>query len=382
VHLAKKLAFADNVKLREVIFLQKVSILGSGNGARACSAQIAAKGYTVVMWEPLEGAKDYLRLRETKQIFLEGDLNLCGNLHDVTMDIAEAVRGASIIMVVVPAFAHAPIFEKLIPYLEDGQHIVVMPGNFSAYRLKKMMAEAGCKTHITISTTETMPFACRIKTFNTVSLYKRKYAIHLASSPSSSRTEIREILNDAFAGNVNYLPADHILVQDLSNANYVMHPYPVLLNYGTVEKNPDTFRHYMDGITPLISEQMHNLDEERVMIGRKMGFCLKPILELMKLYYGNNNAQTLYEYVNSPETPYADLVGQNVRSRYITEDVPGVIMPIACLARKAGALSPRSDTIINLASQLHGTDYWKNGTTLESIGIANKNINEILTILE
>jgi len=57
-------------------------------------------------------------------------------------------------------------------------------------------------------------------------------------------------------------------------------------------------------------------------------------------------------------------------------------MPVACLAKKAGALSPRSDTIINLASQLHGTDYWKNGTTLESIGIANKSIDEILSIME
>ena len=362
--------------------MQKVAVLGSGNGARACSAQIAAKGYAVVMWEPLEGAKDYTRLRETKEIFLEGDINLCGNLQDVTMDIEEAVRGASVVLVVVPAFAHEPIFEKLVPHLEDDRHIVVMPGNFAAYRLKKMMSEAGCKKRITISTTETMPFACRIKTFNTVSVYKRKYAIHLAGSPSSSGMEIQETLNDAFDGNVHFLAAEHILAQDLSNANYVMHPYPVLLNYGSVEKNPETFRHYMDGITPLISEQMHYLDEERIAIGRAMGFSLKPILELMKLYYGNNDSQTLYEYVNSPETPYADLIGQNVRSRYITEDVPGVVMPVACLARAAGALSPRSDTIINLASQLHGIDYWKNGTTLESIGIANKSIDEILAIME
>lgn len=362
--------------------MQKIAILGSGNGARACSAQIASQGYAVVMWEPLEGAKDYSELRKTKQIFLEGDLNLCGNLYDVTMDITETTKGASIILVIVPAFAHTPIFEKLIPHLEDGQHIVVMPGNFSAYRLKKMMREVGSKKRITISTTETMPFACRIKTFNTVSIYKRKYAIHLASTPSSMGIEIQGILNDAFAGNVHFLSAEHILAQDISNANFVMHPYPLLLNYGEIEKHPETFRHYMDGITPLISEQMHFLDEERTMIGKKMGFNLKPILELMKLYYGANNAQTLYEYVNSPETPYADLVGQNVRSRYITEDVPGVIMPVARLARKAGIPSPRSDTIVNLASQLHGTDYWRTGTTLESIGIGNKSIEEILAIME
>ncbi|NLA91066.1 MAG: NAD(P)-binding domain-containing protein, partial [Synergistaceae bacterium] len=125
--------------------MQKIAILGSGNGARACSAQIAASGYSVTMWEPLEGVEDYEKLRETKQIFLEGDINLCGKLQNVTMDIEKAVKDAFAIIVVVPAFAHPPIFEKLIPHLEDDQHIVVMPGNFAAYRLKKMMSEAGCK---------------------------------------------------------------------------------------------------------------------------------------------------------------------------------------------------------------------------------------------
>lgn len=359
----------------------KFAILGSGNGARACSAQIAAKGYPVVMWEPLERSEDFSALREKKQICLEGDISICGSLSDVTMDISQAVSNAGVVMIIVPAFAHEPIIKKLIPHLEDGQHIVIIPGNFGAYRLRKMMEECGCRKQISISTTETMPYACRIKTSNTVSIFKKKFAIHLASSPFNSGTEIREILNDAFAAYVKFLPAEHILVQDLSNANYVMHPYPVLLNYGSIEKNSITFRHYMDGITPLISEQMHLLDEERLEIGKKLGFSLKPILDLMKLYYGENKTCTFFEYVNSPETPYADLIGQNVRSRYITEDVPGVIMPIARLAQKSGAPFPRAETIVNLASQLHGVDYWKGGTTLESLGIANKSIEEILSIM-
>lgn len=362
--------------------MQKIAILGSGNGARACSAQIAKKGYSVFMWEPLEGAEDYPKLRAAKRISLEGDITLQGNLAGVTMDISEAVRDAAAVLVVVPAFAHEPIFQKLIPHLQDGQHIVVMPGNFAAYRLKRLMNEVGFRKSVTISTTETMPFACRIKTFDTVSIFKRKMAVHLASSPSSAGADIQRMLNHAFDGNVSFLPAKHILALDLSNANYVMHPYPVLLNYGEIEKHPLTFRHYIDGITPLISEQMHLLDQERLMIGKAMGFDLGSILELMKLYYGSNNSKDLYSFVNSPQSPYADLVGQNVRSRYITEDVPGVIMPIACLARKAGVPSPRSDTIIDLASQLHGVDYWHNGTTLESLGVADKSYKEILGLLE
>lgn len=359
----------------------KFAVLGSGNGARAWCAQIAAKGYSVVMWEPLEATEDYLKLKRSKKMFLEGNIELGGELTGITMDIEEAMRGATCVLVVVPSFAHEPIFRKMIPYLEDGQHVIIVPSNFAAYRLKKMMVDACCNKKISISTTETMPYACRIKKFDTVSIFKRKFSIHIATTPLSVSLEVREILNDVFEGYVNFLPAEHILAQDLSNANFVMHPYPVLLNYGEIEKNPSTFRHYIDGITPLISEQMEYLDQERISIGSKLGFTLKSVLNLMKLYYGQNDSKNLYEYVNSDETPYVDLIGQNVRSRYITEDVPGVIMPIARLARQSGISSPRCDTIINLASQLHGTDYWTQGTTLDSIGIEEKNIQEILEMM-
>lgn len=100
----------------------------------------------------------------------------------------------------------------------------------------------------------------------------------------------------------------------MPNVNFTLHPLPVLLNYGEIEKNPKTFRHYMDGITPLISEQMHRMDEERVAAGKSVGFTLTPTLEMLKTYYtcyGMNATKTIYEYVNRPETPYADLVGRS-----------------------------------------------------------------------
>lgn len=360
----------------------KFAVLGSGNGARAWCGQIAAKGYPVVMWEPLSDAPDFTKLKTGGKISLKGDINLTGKLAGVTMNIEEAMDGAEMILVIVPSFAHEPIFTKMIPHLKDGQHVVVVPGNFAAYRLRDMMTRAGCTKQISISTTETMPYACRISEFDTVHILKKKYAIHLASSPVAAGDYVRNVLNDAFDGYVTFEAVEHILVQDLSNINYVMHPYPVLLNYGEIEKHPTTYRHYMDGITPLISEQMGLLDEERLMIGEKLGFKLESCLALMKKYYGQNDAKNLDEYVHSPETPYEDLIGQNVRSRYITEDVPGVLMPIARIAHKAGIATPRTDTIITFASQLHGTDYWNTGTTLASLGLEDKSIDEILHMMK
>ena len=95
---------------------------------------------------------------------------------------------------------------------------------------------------------------------------------------------------------------------DFDNVNYTLHPMPVLLNYGEIEKNPKTFRHYMDGITPLVSEKMMQMDSERLAAGKKLGLELMPIMDQLKMYYGHNSTETIYEYANSPESPYKDIV--------------------------------------------------------------------------
>ncbi len=358
----------------------KFTVLGSGNGGRAFCAQIAAKGYSVTMWEPLDNVPDFSKIAERKEMFLEGDIHLGGPI-EVTKDIASAMKGAAVLLVVVPSFAHEPIFRKMIPLLEEGQHILIVPGNFGAYRLKAMMDEFGCTKKITVSCTETMPYACRIKSFDVVNIFKKKFIVHIATSPASANNEVLGIFNDVFDGYVRFERFEHLLMSDMSNANFTLHPLPVLLNYGDIEKHPKTFRHYMDGITPLISEQMHRMDEERVAVGKSVGFTLSPTLELLKVYYGKNATRTIYEYVHSPETPYADLAGHDVHGRYLSEDVPGVVTPVVKIAEKAGIETPLSSLVVTLTSQLHGKDYWTCGTTLESLGIGDKNIAEILDVM-
>ncbi|MDZ7837274.1 MAG: hypothetical protein U5N58_04580 [Actinomycetota bacterium] len=42
--------------------------------------------------------------------------------------IDKVIKGADVIMVVVPANAHASIAQRCAPYLEDGQIVVLNPG--------------------------------------------------------------------------------------------------------------------------------------------------------------------------------------------------------------------------------------------------------------
>lgn len=356
------------------------AVLGSGNGGRAFCGQVAHKGYPVVMYEPLEETASFRKLKVEKQMFLSGDISVGGKLRAVTMDIKEALGDADVIFVVVPSFAHPPIFQKMIPLLKDGQHVVIVPGNYGGFLLRKMMADAGIHPHISISETASLPYACRISDYNTVRIYKKKFKLKIATSPAETSQTVLDVMNDVFSGYIDFIAGSNLLAIDLDNINYTLHPLPVLLNYGNIEMNAQTFRHYIDGVTPLISEQMMKMDEERLSIGKALGLELMSAMDQLMMYYGRNECSTYYEYVNSDESPYKDIVGHNVRSRYITEDVPCLHVPAVELAHLTGVDVPIAELCVKLSSLLHGVDYAAEGTTLAKLGLSGKTAAEIVAM--
>src|SRR5699024_12281207 len=68
----------------------------------------------------------------------------------VTTDISEAMAGAGIITVALPAFAHEETFRDRIPHLEDGQVIHIFTSNFGTLLFRKMMREQNCTKYLSI----------------------------------------------------------------------------------------------------------------------------------------------------------------------------------------------------------------------------------------
>jgi opine dehydrogenase len=268
----------------------------------------------------------------------------------------------------------------MIAHLRDGQHVVIVPGNYGGFLLKKMMSAAGVKPDISISGTASLPYACRISDYNTVTIYKKKYRLKIATSPVEHSSTVLDVMNDVFSGHIEFIAGSNLLAIDLDNVNFSLHPLPLLLNYGDIEKNPDTFRHYIDGVTPLISDQMMKMDEERMAIGDALGLDLTSTMDQLKTYYGQNESKTYYEYVNSEQSPYKDIVGHNVRSRYITEDVPCLHVPAIELARLVNINAPIVEMCVKLSSLLHGVNYAAEGTTLEKLGLGGKTVAEIMAM--
>jgi opine dehydrogenase len=91
---------------------------------------------------------------------------------------------------------------------------------------------------------------------------------------------------------------------------------------------------------------------------------------------------TIYDYVNSDESPYKDIYGQDIYGRYVSEDTPFQAVPAKALANVVGIKTPWIDMIVMLASMIHHKSYAETGYNAEKIGITGMNIEEIKALVE
>jgi opine dehydrogenase len=351
------------------------AILGAGNGGMALAGQIASQGHSVNLFEGIEPSTAFLQLSREKEIFLQGDVTASGKLNRVTTDMAEAVSGVEIILVVVPSFAHEPLFKRLVPLLKDGHKVVLIPGNYGSLLLKKMLRDSVAERVISISETASLPYACRTVAYNRVMIHKAKKSLKLATCPQKETGEMVNIMNRALD---IFVPGKNVLEVSLDNFNGILHPLPALLNIGSIENNSASFRHYMDGISPMVSDLMIRMDQERLAVGQAYSLELSPTMNQLKDYYGDNDSENIFAYVNSADSPYKEIVGHNVRSRYITEDIPYLILPIVELGEKAGVETPVSKLCVDRACQLHEQDYTGSGHSLDKLGVDSMSKDQLL----
>jgi len=75
-----------------------------------------------------------------------------------------------------------------------------------------------------------------------------------------------------------------------------------------------------------------------------------------------------YDGIKAPKTVF---------TRYITEDIPMSLVPIASLGRLSNVPTPTIDAIILMGSVIHNTDYWAEGRTIEKMGLTGMTLKEI-----
>jgi opine dehydrogenase len=177
------------------------------------------------------------------------------------------------------------------------------------------------------------------------------------------------------------LPAANVLETSLNNLNAVAHPVPVMLNVGWIEFSRGGFGFYSEGVTPTVGRIQEALDEERLAVVEALGLPRVSANEWDRRLYGLEGATT-YEINQRSEVHRGIRAPASVDTRYLTEDVPFGLVPIASLAAELGVPTPIISLFIDLAALLVGERSRTGARTAASMGLAGMSAAEMTAFAE
>ncbi|MBO9371191.1 MAG: NAD/NADP octopine/nopaline dehydrogenase family protein, partial [Chloroflexi bacterium] len=195
----------------------------------------------------------------------------------------------------------------------------------------------------------------------------------LAALPATRTRRVLEALAPAYP---QFIDGISVLHTGLNNMGAIFHPALTILNAGRVEATRGDFQFYIEGVTPSVARVLEVLDRERVTVAAALGIRARTALEWLKMAYDATGAD-LYEAIHNQPGYYGIKAPPTLNHRYITEDVPASLVPIAALGERYGVSVRGMDSIIRLACIIHRTDYWRRGRTLERMGIEGMSVSEV-----
>lgn len=156
--------------MRDLSYLKDapIAVLGAGAVGKTVAADCKLAGREVRLYS--RSPKSLAHIDKTG-ILLDGiQRNLYGFERSgrampdvVTSDMAEAVKGARIIVLCVPALSHEEYIRTLVPLLEDGMVIHTFTDNYASLLIRKYMRETGVDKDVIVGGWSSAPYGTRIE---------------------------------------------------------------------------------------------------------------------------------------------------------------------------------------------------------------------------
>jgi opine dehydrogenase len=224
-----------------------------------------------------------------------------------------------------------------------------------------------------VAEAQTLIYAARCNNPGQATIYGMKSSVPVAAIPAHRTMEAVRALRQAYP---QFVPGDNVMKTSLDNIGAIFHPAITVLNAARIETTRGEFEYYTEGVTPNVARILEALDNERIAVAEAMGFRAMSAREWLYVAYGAAGpdlysammANPGYSGIKAPRTLY---------HRYITEDVPMSLVPIASIGEQLGEPTPTIREIIHLAGLLHGCDYWLTGRTADKLGLSGLSVREI-----
>lgn len=317
-------------------------------------------------------------LRGEKKALLSGKTGFA-KLNLVTTDIKNGLRDAKVVFIDVPATNYESRFETIAPYLKDDQIV-----NFNTYgywaclRVADILRRVGNK-NVVLSESPSPIYWSWVKNGQATSFVMRK-RVPLAVFPSRKSNETFNILKNIYP---TYELAKNVLQTNFENFNMMIHLGIALLNiasYDRIKAKGEKFDFYRTGNTFHTGLLEEAQDKERIKVCQAYRVPYTSLIERVIRCYGSAG-NTVYEVIRNCRVYQEAHWSPDFESlkKYIAfGDIPLALVPFVLLANVAGISTPVSKAIIDVFSAIFQINFWKEGLTLDKLGLTGLKPREVI----
>ena len=133
-------------------------------------------------------------------------------------------------------------------------------------------------------------------------------------------------------------------------------------------------------VSPSIGRVMEAVDKEKMLITKELGMEAFSFMDITFAIY-KVKAANIFDQMSQISAHNVQMAPGDLKHRYITEDVPYGLVPLAAFGKLLNIKTPNIDTIINLACMANDENYWEMGRNLSTMGIDNMNLKEVAQYL-
>lgn len=340
--------------------IERITIIGAGSTGHAVAGIMSMRGFQVTLCDDARFSKELDAVKELGFIQLRGRIRGCGKPAKVTTDPAEAIPGAQAISIHVPADRHEEAARFIAPYLEDGQHILIIPGNLGAFVFRKVFRELGVTAKVTLTEKEGNFCPCRLSAPAEVTVgLPLNLKGKVASLPASDTERVLKELE----GVVEYSPNRNVFEGVINAGNVINHIASTVLSTAEIDHKGSRYSLFKYAFTPSVVHCIEKIAAERKAVIEAMGMTQhgEPLGMINKVLHLDEHPEVsvFYEYMDGPNS---------VDHRYLHEDCGCGGAFALSVAKRLGMEMPVMEAFLGVAGALNDRDFIHDGRTLENLG--------------
>ncbi|MFH1079681.1 MAG: NAD/NADP octopine/nopaline dehydrogenase family protein [Pseudomonadota bacterium] len=360
--------------------IKRVAILGAGNGGITAAADLTIRGFDVRLFELPKFPRniELLKTRNGEIVLKEANGEKKAKIDVLTTDIQEALDGAQLLLVTIPATWVEEFAMVCAPHIGEEQIIVMHNAAcMTSVRFVKTARDMGIHKDFRIGEFSTLAYGTRaFPELGEVELSLRVKEFYFSAYPGHRTSSLIDPCQQIYD---TVLPIDNVWGTTLINGNPEVHAGLSLLNAGRIEYSKGEFWLYVEGITEHTVNVLLQVDQERLALGRAFGYQLdESTTARIKRGYLLPGPEPIHiKYNTSPV--FSKIKGpMSLDSRYFTEDISNGLVLYSSLGKALGVPTPAADAIIALSGFLLKRDFMNEGVTLGRLGFAGMTRDQLL----